>query len=87
MTEGLGLIRFTKIHDDDQNVKKNTNSEQQKSLLITNCLQKQGAWAPAHTACELHYLAMLANIPGNPAAPLLGIHLAERMHIFTQRHG
>ena len=44
-------------------LKKNTNSERQKSLLIANCLQKQGAWAPTHTACELHYLVMLVNVP------------------------
>lgn len=88
MTEGLGLIKFIKIHDDDQNVKKkNTNSERQKSLLITNCLQKQGAWAPTHTACELNYLVMLVNIPGNAAVPLRGIHPAGRTHIFIQRHG
>ena len=50
MTEGLGLIRYIKIHNDDQNIKKkNTNSKQQKSLLRTNYLQERGAWALAHT--------------------------------------
>lgn len=73
--EWLGLIKYIKTHNDYQNVKKkNTNSEQQKSLLITNYLQERGAWAPARTACELHYLVMLVNIPGDPAVLLLGIH-------------
>lgn len=67
-------------------LKKYINSEQQKSLLITNYLQERGAWAPAHTACELHYLVMLVNIPSDPAVLLLGIHPAERTHIFIPRH-
>ena len=38
-------------------------------------------------SCELHYLVTLVNMPRDPAVPLLGIHPAERTHVFIPRHG
>ena len=38
-------------------------------------------------SCEVRYLVTLVNMPGDPAVPLLGIHPAERTHVFIPGHG